>query len=164
MPNKPNKEMEAVKVDIATVKAEKLGWWRAAIAMSAVVATMFSSLVFVTVHLDDKIDKSHDSLMTEITEIKINQAVSDERQILMQKTLGEILFIIRQSADPETLNAINDVLKDTSIDTLSTAPATSTTISYSLETAGEALLVAPGDSLGNFPIEIAINTYYNNPY
>ena len=100
-----DKRLQQVEHKTTRMEAEKLGWWRAAIAMSAVVVTMFSALVTVTVYLDGKIEagraeqqQTRIELMEEIAEIKINQARFDERQIRIEENQAETREIAKENS------------------------------------------------------------------
>ena len=82
------KEIEAIKITLARVIADKLGWWRATVAMSAVVVTMFSALITATAYLDGKIEATRaeqQQTRTEIAEVKTEVAVLSERQIRIEE-------------------------------------------------------------------------------
>ena len=145
--------LEMVK-DIASLKTAV----RLLIAsMFVVLSVMGWAFNFLLGEIDagrDEQQQTRIELMTEIAEVKTEVAVLNERQIFMQETLAEILFIIRRSADPETLNAINDLFNDTSIeppdDTTSNPPSNS--LSDTISDAGDAPSTISTPTQDNLPL------------
>ncbi|MCG8624517.1 MAG: hypothetical protein MJE68_21300 [Proteobacteria bacterium] len=156
-----NRRMHNLEIDNAAIKAEKVGWWRGSLAIGFVTATMLSTILGVTIYLDGKIEATRAEqqqiraefmteiaeVKTEIAEVKENQARFDERQIRMEGDLREIKDLLRQNIaqqggsnitiDEATLRAITDE-----------SNGMPTTITTSYVITGEALVVAPGDALG----------------
>ncbi|MCG8620730.1 MAG: hypothetical protein MJE68_01855 [Proteobacteria bacterium] len=139
------KEVQAMKVTIARLMAEKVGWWRGVIAIGVVAATMFSTILGVTVYLDGKIE----GVMDEVNDVR-EIAVRTEAKVDALIDFN----IALQSGDSAAIDAAHRALIDlassdaspATSDTSSDAP---TTITTSYVITGEGLVVAPGDSLGD---------------
>ena len=84
------KDVQDLKVENAAIKAEKVSWWRGGIVVGVVATTMLSTIIGVALYLNDRVNWSHNSLMTEIAEVRINQARSDERQIRIEENQDRI--------------------------------------------------------------------------
>ena len=140
------KEIEAIKITLATAMAEKLGWLTAVKAQAAVIVFLLSIMT-----------GGFGFLYFEMKEVKDDLAV-------LQRAVNQLLFIAKQNADPETLGALNNLFNDTSIDTPDDATndvsdATSATpnptssdagdtpAKINVDTGGEACYITPNSPL-----------------
>ena len=99
--------LEMVK-DIATLKAEKVGWWRGGIAIGVVTATMLSTILGVAFYLDGKIEAvrtEQQEIRTEfMTEIASVKGELIEIKVLLKMGLAQQGIIV----DDATIRAIID--------------------------------------------------------
>ena len=93
-----NQRVHNPEIDNAAMKAGKLDWLAAVKAQATIIAFILTIMggVFGFIY-------------SEMKEVKNDLAI-------VQRTLDQILYIAKQNADPETLNAINGLFNDASID------------------------------------------------
>ena len=87
------KELANIKVTLATLMAEKVSWKNGVTAMSAVVVTMFSTIIGVTVYLDGKIEGVMDEV-NEVREIAVGNSVKLDS---LKDDFAEIKDLLRQN-------------------------------------------------------------------
>ena len=168
------KEIESIKVTLATAMAEKLGWKPGVAAVAFVLTLMgggYLDLKGEINQVDTMVDKTHELAVRNSEKIEQTRQIAIEsreiaresREIALSnsETLKQILFIVRQGADPETLGALNNLFNDTSIDTPD--DATSNPPSDTSSDAGEAVSKINLDSPSELRVYVSSNACYITP-
>ncbi|MCG8626441.1 MAG: hypothetical protein MJE68_31135 [Proteobacteria bacterium] len=172
-----NRRTHNLEIDNAAIKAEKLGWWAglkvlggAMLIMLSLMGTGYLDLRNEIEHVDTMVDKTHEIAVR--TEAKVEGM--EQRQIRIEENQDRIEenqdriedkldLLIRADLEKHnageitlsdsTLRAIYAALGETPSDTISDAGDTTgdtpNTITISYVITGEALVVAPGDALGD---------------